>query len=141
MKIFVTTDSEPDFSTIEICANQKEWQLISDSISQNGITIETSSVQEICDRQKDTIVQSFKTLAIVIDDSEEKPEFNISLLNQILKIQGSRQSLENLKEVSEDFAKKYHKTEDHVHISYIDFDDYEYNWFSNKNIELILSVK
>jgi hypothetical protein len=141
MNIFVTTDSELDFSTIEICANQQEWQLISNSISRNGIVLEASSVQEICDFQKDASVQSFKALEIVINNSEKKTEFNICLLNHTLKIQGSRQSLENLKEVSEDFAKESTNDGEHVHIVYIDFDDYEYNWFSNRNIELILSVK
>jgi hypothetical protein len=141
MKIYATNDLTSEFLTIEIYASQKEWQFISDHIFQDETVIKTNLPQENSSNQIDPHVEALKGVKINLDNSGKSTEFDISLINSMLIIQGSKKSLIKLKDVAEDFAKNHDKLGDHVHIDYIDFEGYEYNWFSNKNIDLILAVR
>lgn len=143
MNIWITSDINYRFSTIGISASRENWELISKSIFQGEFTIEADYLSEdISERNNPNIVEDdLKYLKILVDEIDSSGKFTISFDKSILTIKGSKISLNTLKDLAEEFSSINATPGDHVHLGYIDFKGYEYNWFSNKNIDLILSVK
>ncbi len=142
MNVWMTSDLNRQFSTIGITACQKEWKLIGASIPQGKVFIKTNHRDEnkkIYNNLK-VIEKYFDYFQIMIDESSKSTEFLISINDSILMIQGSSESLITLKDLADDFGKD-DASDQHVHLSYLDYGDSDCNWFSNKNIELILAVK
>jgi hypothetical protein len=143
MNICLTSDPESEFTTIEISACHKEWELISTSIFPGDVFIKTNKL--IKDSQNvslsGTIEMHLEYLRLLLDESSKSTEFTISYEKSILIIQGSQKSLDKLKNLAEEFAKDNSDSGDHIHLGYIDSEGYKYNWFSNTNIDLILAVR
>jgi hypothetical protein len=140
MNAWMTSDLNYQYLTIGITARQEEWRLIGNVIFQGEGLIETTwreNDTEMCIHSS-VIEENLKYLQIQVNDSCESTEFMISTNNSTLTIQGSRESLSMLKDLADDFGRN-DASDQHVHLSYLE--NSNYNWFSNKNVELILAVK
>jgi hypothetical protein len=142
MNIWMTSDLNHQFLTVGITACQEEWKLIGNSIFQGKVFIETNWRSEIMEKSNNSniIKEDLKYLKVLLDESSESPEFMILIDDSMLIIQGSIESLSTLKDLADDFGKD-DASDQHVHLSYLDHEDSDCNWFSNKNTELILAVK
>ena len=64
-------------------------------------------------------------------------KFAIHITDNILVFTGARSSFDNLQELASNFAKDVDEQGDHIHLSYIDFEDYEYtavlSWVKHSN--------
>ena len=90
-------------------------------------------------KTSNAIEANLKYFKILIDESDRSDEFTISINDSMLIIQGSRESLSPLQDLADEFGRDG-ASDQHVHLRYLDYEDIS-NWFSNKNIELILAVK
>jgi hypothetical protein len=143
MNIWITSDINYQFSTIGISASKENWGLISKSIFQGELVIKADYLPEDRNTHDDPniVEDDLEYLRILVDEFNYSSEFTISFDKSILTIKGSRVSLNNLRDLAEEFSNINATSGDHVHLGYINFKGYEYNWFSNKNIDLILSIK
>jgi hypothetical protein len=125
-------------STICIEGCQKDWLNISTFLTGNFSDFKIkSNAGKNSIESKDKYLDSFK---IIINDLIDDNQFTISIEDDSLIFNGAIKSFNNFKNSSDEFAKDYTAEGDHVHLSYID-DWGDYNWFSNKNIDLILAVR
>ena len=141
MNVWMINDLKNQFLTIGITACPEEWRPIDSLISHGEVCIETDWRNEDIEKSKrsNAIEDNIKYLKIMVDESSQSTEFTISINESMLIIQGSRESLSPLQDLADEFAKDDGSGQ-HVHFSYLDYEDIS-NWFSNKNIELILAVK
>lgn len=141
MNAWMINDLKNQFLTIGITACPEEWRSIDSLISYGEVCIETDWKSETTTKSNNlnVIQENLKYLKILIDDPNQSDEFAISINDSMLIIQGSRESLSLLQDLADEFAKDDGSGQ-HVHLSYLDYENSS-NWFSNKNIELILAVK
>ena len=140
MNIWMTNDLKHQFLTIGITACPAEWRLIDSLISQSEVFIETNWKSESMEKSNNPNIaeENLTHFKISIDNSIQSKEFLILIDDSMLIMRGSRESLITLKDLANDFGKD-NASSQHIHLSYLE--DSSYNWFSNKNVELILAVK
>lgn len=141
--MIIHTSNYDDYENSTICVDgcQKDWleisQVLNEDISLIEIISDSKKNAELIE-YKGKYVDSFR---IVIDDLISSSQFTINIIDDILIFNGARKSFNNLQNLSNKFAKDYTLEGDHLHLSYIDDLGDKFNWFSNKNIDLILAVR
>jgi hypothetical protein len=146
MDFHTSDENNYESSTICITGCNEDWAKISEMLKKETSIFEIVTPQNELDKlredskQRPTYGKYLDLLRIKSDDTISHDMFEINVTGDVLGFNGSRKSLDYLQDLADEFARNDGKEGDHVHISYIDFDGYEYNWFSNKNIELILGV-
>jgi hypothetical protein len=143
MDIWIASDINHEFQTIGISASQEQWELIGKSVFQGEFIIKADCLATSKNtlNVSGSLEEDLEYLRILVDESNQSSEFTILVEKSMLTIKGSKMSLNTLKDLAEEFTKSNAVSGDHIHLGYIDFKGYEYNWFSNKNIDLILSIK
>ncbi len=140
MNFHLSSNEEFTCSTIYIVGCNKNWNKISTFIKNGTPVIEIIASKNDKKNQMSDGTKNLDSWRIVVDNTITNDKFIVSVDNNILTFTGTKKSFDNLQELASDFGKNFWQKGDHVHLSYIDLEGYEYNWFVNNNIELILSV-
>lgn len=149
---FHVSNDDYDCLTIYITACPEEWRELNEKIDNKNLSIiEIKTPQcKINNRARyeGKYLDCLKINIVDVDKIDtgaanlnQTNEFRIQILDNALIFNGSRKSFENLNDLALEFSNNNDVKGNHVHLDYIDINGYEYNWFCNKNIELVLGVE